>query len=343
MAEITALLFGRAPGPKLEGCRRSVESVADSIIVIHSASDSPISYQWNDSIADLYNFGIDHISAGWILLVNEDEKLTEGSHRRIRKAVDSGAALAFRLTRETKGATGVRRAEAIRLWDSGIHARFSGCVFPELDIEESMALDVKLSHEPSETEEQRRTEDLRLVNRELELRPGSIRYEAIRAQLLQLTGSGEADMVRKSVVDRLLAERMLRLPPALASWIMVEELQSVAPENYKAHRTDQVVRAGWRLAGRSPNVLWAIANLEQRRGDLFYAMHAWNEIEKLIETRTFEPACPPDPIVQGPALFRNLAQAALMVERLDIAESSAKRALALDPNDAATRLLISRL
>ncbi len=343
MNEITAVIFARSPGALVDRCVRSVSSLADKTLVIYSVAAEGSHFAWNDAFDDLYNYGIAQVTSGWILHLNEDEFLQDGAQKRISKAIESGRSGAYRLISEERIQGGMIRSEIVRLWkaDQGVH--YQGCAFPELTVEDSTVLDVKLFHEPNLGVEERKVRDIRLVRKELSIRPGSIRYEAILAQHLAADSPEESASVRKDIVDRILSDTKVVLPPRLSTWLFIAELQSLNDSEILVPRTDAVIRAAWRLCGRSPNVMWAIANCEQRRGDVFCAMHAWMEIDEVLNTRSFDPACPPEPVVQGAALYRNLGQSALMLDRLELARRSLKRALALDPNDAAARLLLQRI
>lgn len=340
MAEVTALIFAQAPGEELDRCLRSVDGIATQTFVVYSAPNGGIHRDWNDAFDDLYNFGIEQVQQGWILHLNSDERLQDGAQKRIAKAIQSDSATAFSLTREERETGG--RSDLVRLWKADRQVRYSGTVFPVLEGVKSARLDVKIFHTPILGSATRTERNIRLMRKELQLRPGQARYEALLAQAVAETSPGESSRLRQSAIERLLADSSIKLSTPLSSWLLIGELQSITDEELKKIRGDRLIRATWRLCANSPNAIWTIANAEFRRGDLLNALHAWMELDEQLVAKAFDPACPPDPKVTGAALYKNLAQAAQNFGRQELARRSLKRAAALDPHDTAIRMMLAR-
>ena len=93
----------------LERCLRSVEGLADEIIIVDTGSTDKsieiakqfgakvISTEWKDDFATPRNIGIAQAKNPWILIIDPDEVIAKKDHRRVRELTVSKESLAYRM------------------------------------------------------------------------------------------------------------------------------------------------------------------------------------------------------------------------------------------------------
>jgi GT2 family glycosyltransferase len=93
----------------LQQCLDSVKDLVDEIIVVDTGSTDKTkwiamgqgaivcNFEWNDNFSDARNFGIERATGDWILVLDADEVLKEGSGELIKSAITNPIADAYEL------------------------------------------------------------------------------------------------------------------------------------------------------------------------------------------------------------------------------------------------------
>lgn len=109
MTELTLCLIARDEERFLPGCLASVEGVVDRIVVVDTGSTDRtielaraagaevVRHAWNDDFSAARNAAVEQVDAGYVLVLDADERLAPGAGEVLRAAVDAADFDAARL------------------------------------------------------------------------------------------------------------------------------------------------------------------------------------------------------------------------------------------------------
>lgn len=362
---ITLAMIVKDEEEKLPRCLASVEGVVDDIVVVDTGSTDGtleiarrhgarvFQMEWPGAFDAARNESLRHVETEWILWLDADEWLEKGSGPKIRKVIEWDDAYCFGLVIREVGPDPVEFC-ATRLWRSRPSVPFVGAIHEHLDpsvlqahgeTRKEFATDIVVLHDgysPGQRQA-KQARSIELLKKELELRPGQPYYEVKLACTLAAVGHPDARQELLRIGDRLLElQDEMQVDPAYAS-VFGPLFAALADEELWSAPVDTLIRLAGGWFPESPAVLWQVAQVEVRRGNLPSALYALMEIEKMAESGSFDRRTPYHPGILGLALWTNLALVAHQVGRRDVALRNYRRILEVDPNNETAKQNMAKL
>ncbi len=350
---------------KLPRCLESVKGVVDEIVIVDTGSTDKtleiakehgakvFEIEWPGAFDLARNESIKHVETEWILWLDADEWLAEGSGSKIRKIIEREDAFSFGIIMREVGEE-PSESSMTRIWRTEPYVPFIGAIHEHLDrsVLESVGdkrkeftTDIVVLHD-GYTPEQRKDKAERtiaLLQKELEMRPGQPYYEAKLACTMAAAGHKDAAQELLRIGDKLLVmEDEMEVDIAYAA--VFGPLFSIIPdEELRSAGVDILIRLAGGWFPENPVVLYHVAQIEVRRGNLPSALYVLMDLEKMAETGKFDRRTPYHPGILGMGLWTNLALVAHQMGRRDIALRNYQRILEKDPNNEMAKQNMARL
>ncbi|HZH98266.1 MAG TPA: glycosyltransferase family 2 protein [Fimbriimonadaceae bacterium] len=276
---------------------------------------------WPDSFQEAYNFAIEKVDTQWTLWLDSDEWLQEDAREVLVAATARPGALGYNLIRRDFYREGLyTEMHQLRLWRTHPLLRLQGHIhaqFPERAIRLAAAgrkvlpLELSLYHDGflGGMSPEKSARNLPYIRRELAERPGQLYYEICLAETLMNLGDPEGVTTMQNLAAHWSTFKEDQPPEKLISVAFAAALDSFEAAMLGEARVDAIIRQSWRWFSNVPIVLWAVAQAERRRGNLFGAYHALLELEEVAEKgydRTFSF----DPHLIGLGLYSALSEVA---------------------------------
>lgn len=115
MIKLSVCLIARNEGACLERCLRSIETIADEIVLVDTGStdntkaiaaqfDARIfDFAWSDDFSQARNYSLEQATGGWILVLDADETIAGRDLSHLQQIINSGAADAYSLVQRSYG------------------------------------------------------------------------------------------------------------------------------------------------------------------------------------------------------------------------------------------------
>ena len=193
MARLSLCMIVRDEGAILARAISSFAGVADEIIVVDTGSTDHtiavaeeagakvVRHEWRDSFAEARNAGFDACTGDWIFAMDADERLLPESREEVRRLVDRGEAQGYMVTRRDLTPGGASEMRFMRL-GRRVAQRLVGRIHEHFepswsDVRPSGIL---IEHDGylGEKNDARRIRNVRLLEMELQDRPGQPYYLA---------------------------------------------------------------------------------------------------------------------------------------------------------------------
>ncbi len=291
----------------IDSCRDFVDEVVvldtgssdDSVFVAKECGAGVIERSWPGEFDTALNWLLDEIKTDWVLRLDSDEWFEESPGSEIRGLIQRPDIFVIQIIRRDYLPEDRHSDLTIpRIWRNHpqmryqgiIHEQFTGPTLHEVGqgrlIYDSAIL---LHHDGyrtgSRTDRLRRNEEL--IRQELEKRPGQLYYEICLVDTLAELQEPEAETEREALFDRVVKtqrppEQELFAVP-LAKW-MIE----VGPDRFFHPQTGKRIRYALQHYPRVPGMLWACADLEQRRGNLREALEIYLALDRMGETGEYD-------------------------------------------------------
>ncbi|HVL38765.1 MAG TPA: glycosyltransferase [Fimbriimonadaceae bacterium] len=356
MLPITLCLIVRNDAERLRRCLTSCRNLFERVLVVDTGSTDRSrevareqgaevhEMEWPEAFDLARNFAFDLVASPWTMYLDSDEWLADDAPAKLERAVSRTDALGYFLLRRNLYSEGVfDQMRDLRLWRTHPLMRHRGVCHAQIPPEaleqaaEGRKLydsDIAIWHDGylGGISADKHERGIRLMRRELELRPGQLYYEIELARTLCLVGDPDGPPMINRLADRLLAMESLDEPPVpLAAALLASELDLVGDEHLRDPRTDRLLRLlrGW--FPDSPVAANAAAKLHLRRGELPQALRVMLEMERMAEGGRYDRTLAFNPIVLQEALWTNLALVAHQLGRKDVARRNYERLLARDP------------
>lgn len=343
---------------RLERCLKSVADVVDETHVVDTGSTDGtqdvarklganlVQRDWPEDFSIAINWALDLVTHDWTLRLDSDEWLLPQSVGAVRQVVNNSEAFASTVIREDYTQDG-RHAEtlAMRLWRTHPAMRMEGVIHEHFNPDRVAAAkgnlkvihsQIRLGHDGylTQTQPEKHRRNLRLVEKELEARPGNLYYECERVRLLYHLNDPEADREADKVTERLLQLSHLDEPPTvLAAAPITLRLDRMPEVELASGRTSELLRLARGWFADDPSTTYAAAKTFIRRKDLRSAMDALLDLERMSETGEYSRAGFAQPSMLQEALWQNLALVAHQLGRKEIAARNYERLLKFDPGN----------
>lgn len=312
---------------------RSVAGVADQVLVVDTASTDRTAevattlgaevcqLAWDDDFGAARNFTVARATGDWILWMNADEELTPASHALVRSCMDRPGAFGYFV--RLHNLMGADRPQEfsetadVRLFRRRPDLRFVGRAQPAFADELVAAIaragqqvlpsDVVLLHHAYLTErsESKLRFNARLLERELQDRPGQLRYLIELGQTLLRLHDARGHVVLAEAVDQVVTARTAAKAPSWKVQSLLEYLLTAAPASSRVSRAEARELA-LRWFPNSPHLLYLVAEQSFQSGNYRQAAELLERLVAMGRTGSYERSRAFDPGLVGDDALMNL-------------------------------------
>ena len=362
---LSVCLVTRNEENNIERVLRSVEGVADEVVVVETGSTDRtaeraaergarvLSFRWDDDFAAARNFALEQATGTWVLWLNPDEELLAGGRDKLPDQLARTDVLAFILRvqqlahpeqTEAIFATAeprLFRRDAAPRYVGRLHCHFAapleelaqkagkqlaGC---DLLIRRHLYLNV--------LDEQRLRWAARLLEKELKDRPGQLHYLINYGRTLLALNDPKGHAVLAEATDQLLKFRNAPTAPLPSLGPLLEYLLTVSPQQSRSRILPmEAGELALRWFPNSPPLLWVLAQQAFKREEFGQAASLLERLVNLGRSGAFDRGEAFNPrIIGGPALM-NLGLCYVRLGDLNRAEHCFGQLLS-DPGPCATR------
>jgi tetratricopeptide (TPR) repeat protein len=359
MKSLSACFLTRNEEATIERAVRSVKGVADEVIVADTHSDdrtaeiaaaagaTVVQFTWGDDFAAGRDYTIRQARGDWILWLHGSEELMPEGHAALRECLGREDAFGFfvriqNMTTDAKPQADVgelnraaetadlrlfrRRPDLPRLFVGRLHPHFHPAV---LDVVRREGLqvtqsDIVVRHyaDPSPRNASKLRFNLRLLEAELNDRPGQLSYLIEYGRTLLMMDDPKGHQVLAQAAEEVMALRDLPSPPSMKVQVLLNYLLTVPPDQSKSRVTFEDARdLAARWFSSSPGVLWIVAEQSFRRRDYAAAAEQLQRLLHLGRIGGYDRSQRFDPRILGADALLNLGACYLQMQRLDEAEA----------------------
>lgn len=350
--------------------RRFFESVrpwADEIVAVDTgATDGcrAIAESFGARLFDLefpgafdaaYNFCIEKVETEWTLYLDSDEWLTDGSGPLLREAIADPDAFAYRLIRQDldeKG--GFTEMKMLRLWRTHPEMRLVGVIHSQFP-DETLArvggdrrvkdTEIRFLHDgfAGGPQPDKIRRNIALIEKELELRPGQPYFEVNLAIEYLNLGDPKGDDLTERLVDEALANPGRGPSCVDLAFLFSDTLRRASPETVKSKRISRIIELSRQWFSGLPYVVWALATVEERRGNHAEAYRALKILEQMADKQDYVRHASFNPEILGLPMRMMLTLAAIRANEGTVALRNVKKVLEIKPDLPAAQKIHSEL
>jgi hypothetical protein len=333
---------------------QSVAGLADEVVVAETGSTDRtaavaaeagarvVPCAWDADFAAACNLALDQATGDWLLLLNPDEELREPDRERLREALRRPDVLGCYVTIQDQLRADqpdiVTETVQLRLFRRHPGLRYVGRLHPhfaeppeELARREGKQLltapvAIRRHGYLSTLTEGKLKWARRLLERELEDRPGQLHYLFEYGHTLLLLKDPRGHEVMAEAAEQLLAARDAPAAPDPSAGPLLEYLLAVSPEQSRSGVSrEQAEELARRWFPHSPPLLWRLAEAAFQRQDFRRAAGYLAALVQMGETGRYDRSLGFDPSIIGDAARMNLGVACLRSGDLVTAEVCFRR------------------
>jgi hypothetical protein len=351
MKSLSACFLTRNEEKTIGRAVASVKGVADEVIVADTHSDdrtaevaaaagaTVVQFTWGDDFAAGRDYTIRQARGDWVLWLHGSEELLAEGHGALRECVAREDVFGFFVRIQQGGEDSKeraaetadlrlfrRRTDLPRLFVGRLHPHFHQDVLDAVRREGLQVLpsDVVIRHhpDPSPRSPSKLRFNLRLLEAELNDRPGQIHYLIEYGRTLLLADDSRGHDVLAQAADQAVAMRDAPAPPSMKVQVLLNYLLATPPEKRTSRVSYEDIRAlAVRWFPNSPNLLWSLAEQAFRRRDYADAANHLERLQHLGRTGGYDRSHRFDPAILAEESLINLGACYLQLKRLDEAEA----------------------
>ena len=353
---LTVFLVTRNHEQSLPLALRSAAGLADEVLVADTGSTDRtaavaaelgarvVPCEWDDDFAAACNFALDQATGDWLLLLNPDEEVRDPGRERLREAMGRTDALAYFVTVEDQLRADqpdvVAETVQLRLFRRHPGLRYVGRLHPHFaEPPEEVArregkqvlvapLTLRRHGYLSTVTPDKLRWARRLLERELQDRPGQLHYLIEYGHTLLQLNDPRGHAVMAEAADQVLAARDAPAAPDASVGPLLEYLLTVSPEQSRSRVTraeaEELVR---RWFPHSPPLLWRLAEAAFQGQDFRRAAGYLAALVGMGETGRYDRSLGFDPGIISDTARMNLGVACLRSGDLATAEQCFRRLL----------------
>ncbi|MCA8944273.1 MAG: glycosyltransferase [Planctomycetes bacterium] len=354
----------------LDECLRRAKPAVDEIVIVDTGSvdrtieiarshgATVVEERWQDDFAKPRNTGLDHVNGDWVLVLDADEMLDDGSAEAIRRLVEEPRASGYHVRftnvfggEKTLGVTMVRlfrNLPGLR-WANRIHEQVTPSLLEaaaDRNLSLLPALDVHVLHygyQPEIMDARGKLErNERLFRLQLAEHPDDVYSLYKYGDFLRRCPGRDRDA--REVLDRTLELILERFPttprglPYAGEVAALCALEAAREEDYD--RAEQIIETALRRFMVTPNLHYIAASIALRRGREDTAIAHY---ERCMSYRGQTLVVPIQDGITGHVSMTGIAQALLQKGDRVGARRMLEKALAIDPSHDVTTMVLSRL
>lgn len=340
---ITSITLVRNGADKLRRAIRSVRGHVERVLVVDTGSEDDsalaaaqegaivLQLEWPGAFDEAFNWAFSQVDSGWILRLDFDEWFEEAEATKLRELAEDADVFGYNLlSRNLDGRGGYCETLALRMWRSHPELRYRGVcheAFPRDDYVRAAAgrstgsLGVWYWHDgyTGVAVRQKLRRDLVNVEKELEIRPGQVKYEVARAELLHMLGSPEGSRLLESLCKSACFDRSPSAPSSMLAVAFWTFLDSVPSSRLYDSDVSRIARQSALWFPRCPQMRYVLARFESRRKRGEAALEHLLALEGMARTGVFDRSLRYNSSVLAGALWTALEQTAAALGRGEIA------------------------
>ena len=307
---LTAVVMVRDDAERLDRCLTSLAPVVNQIIVLDTGSKDDsvkvaqqhayrvLETPWPEAFDEALNILLDAVETEWTIRLDSDEWLEEDQLHKFQTLMSrQDAFLARLIMRNFNREGGFADMHIERIWRTHPEMRYRGVIHEQFwpDIRAAASegrhmvdTDILVLHDgyAEGNREEKLRRNLRLVQKELELRPGNFYYEVVLADTLGELFEPGAEEVIDGLIQRCL--RTMQPPQDLLIAIVFGKVMVTMPdEALRQPRTAKMIAYVQQYFTDLPPLMYAVAHLEARRGNPRKALDAALQVERLRNSGQF--------------------------------------------------------
>jgi tetratricopeptide (TPR) repeat protein len=332
---LSVCLLTRNEAKNIVRAIQSVVGLADEVLVADTGSTDNtvalaqeqgarvLAFAWDDDFAAGRNFALNQAKSDWVLWLNPDEELLPDSHALVREVIRKSDALGYLVLRQElmnpSQLDVFSESEALRLFRRLPELRYTGRSHPAFDesIEQAARREGKFIHRSAITLRHHaylspQTPDklrwrARLLRRELEDRPGQLRFLIEYGRTLLQLQDPKGHEVLAEAAEKVLAMRDEPLEPVWNVEELLEYLMDVSPGDSRSPLTAADARMlALRWYPTSPPLLWKMAEYLFGQNDFQTSASLLERLLHLGKTRSYSKCRGFDPQIVGERALFNL-------------------------------------
>lgn len=285
---------------------------------------------WTGAYDTALNQLLDKVDTEWTLRIEPEEWLDPDSVRPLKEVTISQEVFMLSVQR-TAIADGneAGQFEMFRLWRTHPEIRYRGTIHEQIwqDALEAAAKGRKLGRTPIKlcfdvatepASELKLRDDLGLIRRELELRPGQLFYEICLYDMLSELNDPEAEVVGEQLISRLIKNPNQAPTEAMIALLVARSLAALADDKLHAPRTGKLLAYAVQWLSAVPNVNWAVLVTQHRRQNFREALDMALRLETMGRTNNYHRGINFDPRIIGPGAWAAIVELAPLAGRPEL-------------------------
>jgi hypothetical protein len=360
---LTACFVTRDEERSFEQALGSVVPVADQIIVVDTGSrDRTVeiaarfgaqvhSFAWDDDFAAARNFALGLAANDWIFWVNPNETLALTSYQALRECLTREDALAFgvavQVQPEREKPNAFTEIWEYRLFRRHPDVHYAGRLHPHFvtplpelatrlgKTATSSKVTLRQHAYASELTAPKLRWALRLLERELQDRPGQLGYLIEYGRTLLRLNDAKGHEVLAKAEEQILQEKNAAQPPAPEVQHLLEYLLTVSPKQSQCRLPRaEVIELALRWFPFSPPLLWVISAHCFKAEQFAQAAGLLERLAAMGKTGSYDKSAPFDPRIIGEDAVMNLGACYWRLNDLPRAEACFRQLLTSPTHEA---------
>lgn len=348
---LSVCLLTRNDGQHLERAIRSVEGIADEVIVVDTGSTDRsreiasdlgarmVQHEWDYDYSAGRNAALAAATGDWILWLNPDEELIEASRASIPGLLDVGDevfAYLVRIHNIQNLAKPDLYSETVepRLFRRRPNVQYVGRLLPGFteafgqtiarERKQILPSDLTLKRYAfaDDIDAGKLRWALRLIERELQDRPGRLPYLLEYGRTLLMLEDPQGHAVMAQAAEQVAQHANQPTPPSPETQFLLNYVITTPTHLYQGSLPQaKAVELALRWFPSSPPLLWAIAEPFFRKGEYQPAAAILERLVELGQSGRYDRSVAFDPALIGPPAQFNLAQCLRLLGQNDRARA----------------------
>lgn len=302
-------------------CLESVKNIATELVAVDTGCTDNcreiaksfgarvIDFPWIDSFDEAYNFAFDKVETEWTFWLDSDEWFVASSRSILEKAMQYEPGFAYTVIREDElDETRVSEMRQPRLWRTHPKMRVEGVIhsqFPRQALLEAsrgrklIHSEIRIRHDGFKggISREKLERNLKLLEKEIALRPGNLYFEISYCENLLLLGDPKGVELLNTLLPKAFSSN--RTPDEISGGLLAAGLRVGLPNGFTL---ESAFDLGLKHFFRSPNVMWELTNACVRAGQIEASLIPLENLWKMARSKDYSKHGLSDPDILGKSL-----------------------------------------